>query len=431
MRQSTRFVFQQIGAFIGRTIMSHPLGHLVPMSNMFSLPAVAAATATEFIEAMYDPDLSSFIGVFLNNCADMPDWAKRIAEWDRREFFKDSPGKIKLFGDLNLGDDGAGKEFCNWRYALELWVANGRQGPMPYTCQQDYGSCVDASAAEHTTTMLGWRAAVPALNEVFVNSAAWYWYADRGFCGDGWTGSACARVALARGIAFRKKYEIGGNSVDFSEDDSNEQIVARTWCRNGIPSWMAEHTQKNHAFEDGSITEFNGGVKELRALLNAGGTLHTGGVRTSGGPKPFTLGRTGPHMQSVIGGDDSERYKQFARDKIGVTLGENDFAVAFHQTWGKNWRGECADEFWPEWWGPKPEGAWVWKASDVVKYFDGDMMAWLPMFKGVANVNPVPQPPPPPGPTSNIIFNGQLTAIDRQTNQSLGEFILVPKPQVN
>jgi hypothetical protein len=118
---------------------------------------------------------------------------------------------------------------------------------------------------------------------------------------------------------------------------------------------------------------------------------------------------------------------------IGVTLADNDFAVAFHQTWGGGWPGECADKYWPEWWGPKPQGAWVWKASDAVKYFRGDMMAWLPRFKGVPNDGPLPPSPLPPGPAptpvpSTLYFDGFLEA--KIGDQSQGQFQLVPRPRV-
>lgn len=441
MREQTKQFFQSIGYYIGKGMltMSHPLAGLIPTSNVISIPAMFGAGALTALQAAYNPDVSSFIGVFLTNNPDMPKWAKDIAEWDKREFHKDNPNKITLFGDVCpelAGANGENEAFPNWRYAIEQWIANGRIGVEPYTCNQDYGSCVDASASEHTTTMLGYRAAIPSLQEKYIDAAAWYWYGDRGFCSDGWTGSACASVALRRGIAFRKKYVIGSNEVDFTDDNKNENIVARQWCRNGIPSYMSDYTQTNHPFEEGSITEFNGGIVELRTLLANGGVLHTGGVKTSGGSKPFQVGRVGPHMQSVIGGDHSENYRKFAKDVIGVTLLENDFACVFHQIWGAGWSGQTAKEFWPDWWGPQPEGAWTWKASDVIRYFAGDMYAWLPRFKGIKDESPVPPapiPPIPPGPqpSSKIYFLGDVKAFDSQTNEPLGDFVLTPKPQVN
>lgn len=406
----------------------HPLGGLIPTSNVIALPMLAGKVAAQAMEAAYN-EFGGFVGAFLDK-EGMPSWARRIAAYNRDEFKHDTPGTKKRFSDVTLADDGAGKAMPNWRHALDLWKANGEKGQMPYDCYQDYGSCVDASAAEHMTTMLGYRAVHTEFGEVYVDAAAWYWYADRGYCSDGWDGWGCAKVALRRGVAFRKAYSIGSNSIDFSDDDKNEQIVARTWCRTGIPSWMYEHTQQNHGFEDGAITEFDGDIKGVRALLAQGGAIHTGGTNTSGGSKPFSIGRVGPHMQSVCGGDDSDEYRKFCKDVIGVTARDNDFPVVFHQTWGSGWSGECADKYWPAWWGPKPQGAWVWWASDLLKYFRGDMMAWLPRFKGVTNPSPTPTPGPGPAPTPNdqLYFQGVVDA--RQGDKSLGQFILVPRPQV-
>jgi len=255
-------------------------------------------------------------------------------------------------------------------------------------------NCVDASASEHMTTLFGWRAVQAHLREQYIHPAAWYWYADRGYCSDGWYGGAIAAVALRRGCAFRTKYDLGGNTVDFTDDDLNERIVARTWCKSGIPSWLSDHTSANHPFEDGAITQLDGGLDALKKALAANGAVHCGGTRTSGGSKPFTPGRTGPHMQSAVGYDDSDEYRQWLKDNHSITLPANDFAVIMHQTWGANWNGETGDAYWPtHLWGPKPEGAWVCKAT----YILGDAeYVWLPRVKGFPSSGPTPVPPAPP-----------------------------------
>lgn len=368
------------------------IADLIPSSNILSVPAFTGLLKTNALEAAYSQ--SSFVGCFMDR-DDQPTWARRVARWHRDEFRHDTPGKTKLFSDVKLADD-AGKCHMNFRYALEAWAASGQIGVKPYSTAQDYGSCVDASASEHMTALLGWRAACPEFGEVYKLPAAWYWYADRGYCSDGWDGWSCATVALRRGVAFRQPYQSGNNKADFTDDDTNEQIVARSWCRSGIPSWMAELT-KPFAFEDGAITEFDGDVSALCSLFAAGGILHTGGTRTSGGSKPFTVGSVGPHMQSAMGCDDSDEFRKFCKDVIGVKPRTNDFPVVFSQTWGPGWSGECANKYWPSWWGPKNEGAWVFWASDVLRYFNGDMFAWLPRVKGFPADNPVPPTPQPSG----------------------------------
>lgn len=98
-------------------------------------------------------------------------------------------------------------------------------------------------------------------------------------------------------------------AVWWTDGSANEKAVARTWCRSGVPDWLKQETLK-HAYEDGAITRFQGGVVELRAAIAAGGFLHTSGTRTSGGSKPCSIGSVGPHMQSAIGCDDSDEFRR-------------------------------------------------------------------------------------------------------------------------
>lgn len=383
------------------------LASLIPESNRLDLPFARGLFATQSLESLYSVE-SGFVGAFIDN-DDQPTWARRACRYLDDEFLHDTPGRLKYFSDVlpQLADDGAGKCLANFRYALDLWHEAGKPGVEPYTCQQDYGSCVDASCSEQEATLMAVRIALFGKPESWKQTPAWYKDANRGYCSDGWNGSGIATVARQVGVAFRTKYQIGSNSVDFTDDDKNEQIVARTWCRSGIPSWLREHTQANHAYEDGAITRFEGGVKELRALFAAGGVIHTSGTRTSGGSKPFTIGSVGPHMQSGVGCDDSDEFRKFCREIIKVTPRANDFPVVMNQTWGPGWRGECADQYWPAWWGRKPQGAWVWWASDVINRLSCDY-AWLPWVKGFPSDTPLP-PPVQKAPPISGLLHGELT----------------------
>jgi hypothetical protein len=411
--------------------MAHPLANLIPDSNVFSVPLLPRnAGKANVLESLYSYEVPNrFCGAFFDS-DECPDWARRIARYNRADFHDNTPGRLKRYSEIASSlESGEGQSFPTFRHALDAWIAGGRQGVEPYTCNQDYGSCVDACTAEQESALLGWRAARSEFNEEWKYASAWYKYADRGYCSDGWNGAGVAAVARRVGVAFRIKYDLPGGSVDFTDDNKNEQIVARQWCRSGIPAWLKTHTQANHAYEDGAITEFDGtSVADVRAVLNAGGVLQTGGTNTSGGSRPFTIGRVGPHMQTVVGGDDSESFRKFCNDVIGVKPRDNDFPVVFNQTWGAGWSGECADRYWPDWWGTKPQGAWVWWASDLLRYFRGDIWAWLPRVKGFARTTP----PPPPPPTPTIPINGTLSAEQvgsiiaiRGTLESQGKFYIV------
>ena len=378
--------------------MSDFLRSLIPDSNRlevaFARSNGVAHDKAGLLEAAY---ASGFVGAFVDK-EGQPNWARRAARYLKDEFLSpvhsDVPGTKKLFSDVaSQLADGDGERHINCRHALELWEAGGRQGPKPYSCNQDYGSCVDASCSEQETAMFGWRARQPSFGEIFKFAAAWYKYANRGYCSDGWGGSGIATVARRVGCAFRTKYQVGSVNVDFSDDDENENIVARQWCRSGIPADLAAYTQANHGYADGAITNYDGDHRGFKKVLKAGGALHAGGVRTSGGSKPFTRGGTGAHMQSTVAYDDTEECRKWFADNHNITWAADDFPLVNHQTWGPGWRGECGDAYWPPFWGPKPEGAWVcsakWWLSDV-EY------AWLPWAKGYVGVGPTPVPTPIP-----------------------------------
>ena len=411
----------------------HPLAHLIPARNSFNGEPMTEATAASVLSAMYS-ESSGFVGAFCSGDDRGPTWARRIANYDRDEFHYDSPQPFTKLSetptDVIKPGAGEGQRSIVWRHALELWAAGGKVGPMPFSLYQDYGSCVDAECAERITAMLGWRAARPQYREKWYRSAGWYRYANRGYCGDGWSGWGCANVALKVGYAFADVYP----EADFSDDDRNEQIVARQWCRSGIPKSLVDRTSRDNAHAPGSITDFDGGMQGLRDVLYAGGTIATGGTVTSGGSKPFTPGRVGPHMQGIGGYDDSDEYRSFLSGQ-GITLAKNDFALVFNQTWGGGWSGECADRYWPTaLWGPKPQGAWVCLASWALRNFDGDMLAWMPDLKGVPDPNPAPQPTPDPSPNPQptpgrtTIVEGTLRITDCLGNGA--DFIVVPKPRL-
>ncbi len=402
------------------------VGALIPESNR--LEASYAARGPQRLGLLESSYGSGFVGAF-GDSDDHPEWARRANRWLRAEFHHDTDGE-HFFSDVvgELTATGDGECHMDSRHALEAWQSGGKQGVEPYNTQQDYGSCVDASHAEMTTALLGYRAAKMSVNERYAHPAAWYLYAARGYCSDGWDGWGIATQAKRLGVAFRIAYDLGGKTVDFTDDDRNERIVARDWCRSGPPSWLVEHTKTNHAWDATAITEFgDGGLPELKKLFAAGGCLHFSGTRTSGSSKPFVWGSVGPHMMTAYGYDDSEAYRKFCRDTIGVPARDNDFPIQCGQTWGAGWRGECADQYWPSWWGPKPQGAWVCWASEFRQKLSLDM-AYLPRVKGFPGNGPQPTPDLPQidGKLyAERIANGAI-AIRGELKTKDGSYIAVP-----
>jgi len=164
----------------------------------------------------------------------------------------------------------------------------------------------------------------------------------------------------------------------------------RTWCRSQPGDFIQHVADQDWFFESGAITEFSGGVDALKQVIRAKGQLHHGSNYTAGGVD--SVRRIGGHMQTMFGGDWSERTLKFFSDN-GHRFTTDDFPCVNHQTWGPGFSGECPDRLWPDWWGPKPEGAWVMGAKKQLTYFS-DGYVYLPKMKGIPGTAPPPEPPP-------------------------------------
>jgi hypothetical protein len=422
------------------------LDKLIPKSNVLSQPFARGIVASNLLEASYAA-ASGFVGVFIDR-DDQPEWARRAARYLRDEFREFAQEACKHIVRSVSKADGHGKCLASFRHALDVWYKNGRKGVEPYSAQQDFGSCVDASGSEGDTQLVGWRAANPEVlqswgeqPEEYIDPVAWYDYANREYCSDGWNGYGRAKVALQVGLAFRRAYKIGENSIDFTDDDKNEQIVARGWCRSGIPAWLKGFTFANHPFAPDAIMEFEGDQAEMLAVFDEGGYIHTSGTRTSGGSDPFLIGSVGPHMQTAHGGDDSDHCRKWCKEVWKVTPRTNDFPVVMGQTWGP-WSKALNPRLWPVgtdasgrvwtmaeiidrmkagtlaqafmdelaagWgWGLQPQGAWVWWASDVLKRLSCDM-AYRPRVRGFKSTLPPPPPPVQKAPLISGLLHGEL-----------------------
>jgi hypothetical protein len=257
-----------------------------------------------------------------------------------------------------------------------------------------------------------------------------YAYAERGSCGQGWSTSACATVNSRVGICPAMPIEVGGNRLDFDGENKHERTVTSTWCRSGIPAWLKAWTVERFAFAPEAITQFDGGLDSLLKRFSAGGHLHHGSNATSGGSTPDSWKRIGGHAQTTFGGDRSERTVKWFTD-LGYRLTvPGDFWVATHQTWGSSFSGAAAAKFWPAWWGPQPQGAWISRASSLLDNVRGTY-AYLPRFAWFPGSGPVTPPPP----SSAITMDGSLYAkggipisgiLTAKCGPDQQEFIIVP-----
>jgi hypothetical protein len=379
----------------------HPLAHLIPDSNQFSVAPLrgSASEITTAVEAIYDS--GNFDGCFVDESGG---WQGRIARYERDEFLGEAAGP-KLFSEVvdSISSDSDGCHvYSNPVY--NVWGKQGHGAEKPFSIVQDSGICVDSSNVEMKWGLIGYLVAMSGGKFSMPYGPAHYAYAERGYCGQGWSTSACATVNGRVGICPAMPIEVGDNRLDFDGENKHEKAVTSTWCRSGIPSWLKEWTVKNFSFSKDAITLFDGDLDALYKLFAAGGQLHHGSNYTSGGSAPDSWKRIGGHAQTTFGGDRSEQTVKWFADLGYKLTARGDFWVVTHQTWG-SWSGQTATKYWPSWWGPLPQGAWVSRASSLLNRVRG-MYAYLPRFTWFPGSVP-DVPPPTPG---TISLEGTLRA---------------------
>jgi hypothetical protein len=367
----------------------HPLAHLIPDSNQFSLPSLRGTPEllANAVEMIYSN--GSFSGCFLS---DSGDWQGRIGRYDRDEFMDTADGPrffSEIYDSLPVGSEDACHVYTG--LAFDQWKQQGKGSETPYSIFQDSGICVDSSNVEMKWGLLGYLTSRSGGRFALPYGPAHYAYAERGSCGQGWTLGACATVNQRVAICPAMLIEVGGNRLDFDGENKHEKTVTSTWCRSGIPSWLKAWTLKEFPWAPGAITRFDGGLDALWRLVGEGGQLHHGANATAGNSQPDTWRRIGGHAQATFGGDRSERTLKWFADKGYRLTTPRDFWVATHQTWG-NWSGQTAASFWPAWWGKQPQGAWVSRASSLLSRVR-DCYAYLPRMTWF----PGSPTPPPPG----------------------------------
>lgn len=401
---------------------THPLANLIPDNNSMKLQAVRSGSQT--IDQAYE---SGFVGAF-----DTHDeiWAQKVSEYDRDEFMGDTDGEHKFseIHDSLLKDEADG---CHVYTSQAFATFNRDKAPDAvdwlFKGQQDSGCCVDACNVALKQGVFGIRAADPQYSEIYKWLPAYWTYQYRGYCGAGWSGSACATQNKRYGAALARRYDIQ-EQFDFSTENITERYVTSTWCRQDCPQWLADYAIENHPWDSNAITYFDGAVDALKTLFQNKGQYHHGSNATSASSKPNTWKRIGGHMQTAFGGDWSDKTRGWFADK-GCKIDANDFWVPNHQLWGPSWSGQCGDSYWPSWWGPKPEGAWVCSAKELLARVDG--YAYLPGLKGVPGLAP---PTPLPSDPTRISLDLEIgkdsqgrTIILNEFNYGGRTFVVSPK----
>jgi hypothetical protein len=276
---------------------------------------------------------------------------------------------------------------------------------------QSSGDCVGASGVEMLQGLLGTRAMDPANGEAYKLLAASWTYMFRGSCGQGWYGGAHASRMIEFGYCFADNYVLPDTgAVAYDDEQESETATVNTWCRSQPDDFIALVRKNGWFFEPGAITEFSGGLPELKAVIQAKGQLHHGSNATSSG-RPDNVRSIGGHMQTMFGGDWSDAALKWFSDK-GVAFTVDNFACCNHQTWGPGAGTDPA--WWPtHLWGPQPEGAWIVGAQKQLRYF-AEGYVYLPRLKGIPSGTPVPPPPAQEWPEitgelfGDVLPNGQV-----------------------
>jgi hypothetical protein len=365
----------------------------IPEQHLDLLGVPDGPVKTAALEAAYD---DGFTGCFL---PDDNGPSGRAAKYYADEF-KDAAGKDSYLFEQLAFDDPLSSEtetgYIATLPAFTAWKRDRDQRAIDwlFAIFQNFGNCVDASLVELFHAILGLRAMDPANNEVFRWLMAFYAYAFRGYCGHGWYIPTAASVTLTRGYCFALP-EIAGVKY-LAENDSEYAVSNRPWCASGPPTTFRQHVDSNGwRFEQGSITQFSGGVEGLKNVIRRKGQVHHGSNHTSGSSIPGRALRSiGGHAQTLFGGDWSERTLKFFRDKGITAFSASNFPVVNHQTWGGSWSGATAAQYWPEWWGERPQGAWVCTANQAVTQLFRSAYVYLPNLKGWKREGPPPTPEP-------------------------------------
>lgn len=239
---------------------------------------------------------------------------------------------------------------------------------------QDYGSCTYASLGSKGIPQILSYQKIALESEVSIEyPVSLVWYSTRGYCADGSYLHQAAIDFETKGVPFRKKY----SQIDLTEEDYDEYVGARLWCRSGPPSWFLNEVKNQGRIGTVSYVEYPT-WEQVRDILANGGILHTGSnatAKSSGDPVSTGTQSIGGHAQVLGGYDNSEEFRDYYKEKTGKVI--NEPVLIWHQTWG-NWNNVTN---WPTFWGKKPQGAFVLTYSAAKKML-GECYVYYPNATG-------------------------------------------------
>ena len=295
----------------------------------------------------------SIQGTFVDS-EDAPEWARKIARFARDEL-RDTCRNGWLAHDYiadNLKGQGKGKRAVNYQHAMNV-------DSTIFTGSQQYNNCCAWAVREGAGFCLAMDiVGRHELHEYTKRPGTAGPYANRGSRADqGMTLSDGAAAVHQIGITLETEYP----GYDLSTQDLDESAGVK-WGAHGIPAALRELVQGNLIEQVSNVQE----KEAVQDILYGGHCIVTGSTRTANDTKPgdpiSSLTRIGGHAQLMIGYDDTDEFRDWYYQTTGNRL--NDWVGIFDQSWG-DW---LEINNWPiQFWGPRPQGAFVLKGSDAME----------------------------------------------------------------
>ena len=308
------------------------------------------ATAGLAIAAAYRRGLT---GCFID-ADNVPQWARREARRARDEWRANCGCAWRAEEAIPADAQGKGRggRAANFQYAMVL-------DPKILQGAQDYNNCTSwcfrAVAGCCLAVDIAARKELHAYKARPGTAGIYSW---RGHASD--TGMAIylgARAIHQHGIGLEINYP---GIADLSTE-AKDELAGVQWGRSGPPAAFREAVKGDRIEQTSEVTE----EEALLDILHAGHFVGTGSTITArGAGDPISpAGSVGGHAQALIGYDDTDEFRDWYKQTTGKKL--DGWVGIFDQSWHPDW---ITVKNWPDHlWGPKPEGAFVLRGSDVLR----------------------------------------------------------------
>jgi len=303
---------------------------------------------------------NGFHGCYLDH-PDSPEWARVIARYERDQLVANAPFDTNLENVIpsEYHGYGDGKRAAHWN----AWI---KRHPRALKGSQDYGNCTTWAMRE--ICACEWCADIEHRQEAHEDPPARIGtaltYGSRGSSGQGSTLSQIVKVVVEIGLQFEKPYCNGQYDCTNEADDER---YGNIWGGRGVPQCMVDEVKA----DGGKIEQYAYATEEqaIKDVLALGHFLFHGSTKTAseGNCLISRLKSIGGHAQGLIGMDDTDEARQWAKDKCGVSLSDSQWIAINDQSWGPSWNSFPQNQWPGHLWGERPEGVWCITSTDLMR----------------------------------------------------------------